>query len=77
MLFHCREVGDYRIMGCPKCIEDNKYERNAFIFNFVFVFSSSIDTSTYIPIIQKMGNAFRTYEVFDLFHSYMGVSHPQ
>lgn len=63
------EVGEYRIMGCPKCIEDNKYERNAFIFNFVFVFSSSIDTSTYIPIIQKMGNAFRTYELESSFLS--------
>lgn len=59
----CSEVGEYRIMGCPKCIDDKKYERNAFIFNFVFVFSSSIDTSTYEPVIQKMGNAFRTYEV--------------
>ena len=56
-------MGEYRVMGCPKCIDDKKYERNAFIFNFVFVFSSSIDTSTYVPVIQKMGNAFRTYEV--------------
>lgn len=60
----CREVGEYRVIGCPKCIDDNKYERNAFIFNFVFVFSSSINTSAYEPVIQKMGNAFRTYEVF-------------
>ena len=59
----CREVDEYRVMGCPKCIDDKKYERNAFIFNFVFVFSSSMDTSSYVPVIQKMGNAFRTYEV--------------
>lgn len=63
------EVGEYRIMGCPKCIDDKKYERNAFIFNFVFVFSSSIDTSAYVPVIQKMGNAFRTYELESSFLS--------
>ena len=56
-------MGDYIVMGCPKCIDDKKYERNAFIFNFVFVFSSSTDISAYEPVIQKMGNAFRTYEV--------------
>ena len=63
LFFYCSEVGEYRVMGCPKCIDDKKYERNAFIFNFVFVFSSSINTSAYEPVIQKMGNAFRTYEV--------------
>lgn len=63
---YCSEVGEYTVMGCPKCIDDKKYERNAFIFNFVFVFSSSTDTSAYVPVIQKMGNAFRTYEVLNL-----------
>ncbi len=57
-----REVGDYKIVGCPKCIDDKKYKRNAFIFNFVFVFSC-MDTSSYEPVIQKMGNSFKTYEV--------------
>jgi len=61
----CREVGDYKIVGCPKCINDKKYERNAFIFNFVFVFSSP-NTSSYEPVIQKMGNAFKTYEVMGI-----------
>ncbi len=60
----CSEVGDYKVVGCPKCIDDKKYERNAFIFNFVFVFPSATDTSMYEPAIQKMGNAFRTYEVW-------------
>lgn len=63
------EVAGYKFIGCPKCIKDNKYERNAFMFNFVFVFNSSTDTSPYEAVILKIGNAFKSYEVcpFDLF----------
>ena len=63
------EVTGYKFIGCPKCIKDNKYERNAFMFNFVFVFDSSTDTSPYEAVILKIGNAFKSYEVcpFDLF----------
>ena len=57
------EVAGCKFIGCPKCIEDNKYERNAFMFNFVFVFESSTDTSPYEAVILKMGNAFKSYEV--------------
>lgn len=56
-------MSGYRIVGCPKCISDKKYDRNAFIFNSVFVFDSTTDTSPYEPIIQKLGDAFKTYEV--------------
>ena len=56
-------MGGYRIVGCPKSIEDNRYARNALIFNFVFVFEEETTTTTYEPVIQKLGNAFRTYEV--------------
>ena len=60
----CSDVGDYRVVGCPKCIDDDKkYERNAFIFNMVFVFDSTTCTSPYEPVILKMGDAFKTYEV--------------
>ncbi len=58
-----RDVSGYRVVGCPKCIDDKKYKRNAFIFNFVFVFYSSTDHTPYEPLIQKIGEAFRTYEV--------------
>ena len=59
----CRDVARYKIVGCPKGIDDKKYERNVFIFNFVFVFDSSTDTTPYEPVIQKLGDAFQTYEV--------------
>ena len=60
------EVAGCKFIGCPKCIEDNKYERNAFMFNFVFVFDSSTDTSPYEAVILKMGNAFKSYEVHQI-----------
>ena len=58
-----RDVSGYRIVGCPRCIEDKKYARNAFIFNFVFVFASSTTSSPYESIITKIGDTFRTCEV--------------
>lgn len=64
------DVGDYRVVGCPKCIDDDKkYERNAFIFNMVFVFDSTTCTSPYEPVILKMGDAFKTYELESSFLS--------
>ena len=56
-------MSGYRIVGCPRCIDDKKYARNAFIFNFVFVFTSSTATTPYEPIITKIGDTFRTCEV--------------
>ena len=64
-VFYFREVTGYKFIGCPKCIEDNKYDRNAFMFNFVFVFDSSTDTSPYEAVVLKIGNTFKSYEVSD------------
>ncbi|XP_019851509.1 PREDICTED: nitrogen permease regulator 2-like protein isoform X2 [Amphimedon queenslandica] len=57
------DAGGYRIVGCPKSIEDNRYARNALIFNFVLVFDEDTDTTYYEPVVQKLGGAFRTYEL--------------
>ena len=69
------EVAGCKFIGCPKCIEDNKYERNAFMFNFVFVFESSTDTSPYEAVILKMGNAFKSYEVCWIYFTIAFVSY--
>ena len=53
-------------MGCPKVIQDNKYERNALLFNVVFVLDSSLDHTPYEPVLLKLGDTFRTYEVSPL-----------
>ena len=57
------DVGGYRIVGCPKSIEDRKYARNALIFNVVFVFTEELQTAAFEPVVQKLGDAFKTYEV--------------
>uniref|UniRef100_A0A1X7UNZ3 Uncharacterized protein n=1 Tax=Amphimedon queenslandica TaxID=400682 RepID=A0A1X7UNZ3_AMPQE len=43
--------------------EDNRYARNALIFNFVLVFDEDTDTTYYEPVVRKLGGAFRTYEL--------------
>ena len=63
IVYVCSDVSGYRIVGSPRCIDDKKYARNAFIFNFVFVFASSTTTAAYEPIITKIGDTFRTCEV--------------
>ena len=50
-------------MGSPRSIEDKKYDRNAFIFNFVFVFAADTDTSPHEAVILKLGDAFKSFEV--------------
>lgn len=59
----CRDALGYRIVGSPRSIENKKYQRNAFIFNFVFVFEVNTDTALFEPVILKLGAAFKTYEV--------------
>ncbi|CAI7995261.1 GATOR complex protein NPRL2 [Geodia barretti] len=63
------DISGYRIVGSPRCIDDKKYARNAFIFNFVFVFTSSTCTTAYEPIITKVGDTFRTCELESSFLS--------
>ncbi|KAL5515966.1 hypothetical protein EMCRGX_G001221 [Ephydatia muelleri] len=59
----------YRIVGSPRSIENKKYQRNAFIFNFVFVFEVNTDTALFEPVILKLGAAFKTYELESSFLS--------
>ena len=64
----CGDARGYRIVGCPKSIQDKNYARNALIFNFVFIFEVETDTSSFEPVIQEIGEAFKTYEVsFDVY----------
>ena len=49
--------------GCSKGIEDKKYDRNSFIFNFVFVFDADVDVAPYESVIRKLGAVFHDCEV--------------
>ncbi|OWZ02385.1 hypothetical protein PHMEG_00026066 [Phytophthora megakarya] len=44
-----------KIVGYPVCIEDDKYHRNALLFNIGFVFDEHVETAPYRPILRKLG----------------------
>lgn len=45
-----------KFLGYPVRQENQMYERNAFYFNFCFVFAPSTRTVVYEEIIQKISN---------------------
>jgi hypothetical protein len=53
----------YKIMGFPVYIEDDKYKRNAFMFNLSFVFERDADTSSYEPVVRKVARVLTSLEV--------------
>lgn len=46
---------DVKIVGYPVCIEDDKYHRNALLFNIGFVFDEHVETAPFRPILRKLG----------------------
>ncbi|EQC27174.1 hypothetical protein SDRG_14977 [Saprolegnia diclina VS20] len=53
---------DIKIVGYPVCIEDDKYHRNALLFNIGFVFQRSMDSTPYKPILRKLGSLMESME---------------
>jgi len=52
----------YRILGYPVCLEDPKYDRNEFIFNFAIVLEEDADFTIYKPMVKKLARLFRALE---------------
>ncbi|EPS42518.1 hypothetical protein H072_3511 [Dactylellina haptotyla CBS 200.50] len=52
----------YRLLGYPTCLEDDKYDRNEFIFNFVIVLDESEEFSSYKPVVKKLARLFKALE---------------
>jgi len=52
----------HKIVGCPVCIEDKKYSRNAFIFNLCFVFLPTAATKQYEEVVKKLADYLTTLE---------------
>jgi hypothetical protein len=44
----------YKILGCPIYISNDKYKRNAFIFNVCFVVNEDTNTSQYGLVVKKL-----------------------
>uniref|UniRef100_K3WCL8 Nitrogen permease regulator 2 n=1 Tax=Globisporangium ultimum (strain ATCC 200006 / CBS 805.95 / DAOM BR144) TaxID=431595 RepID=K3WCL8_GLOUD len=55
-------VMQMKIVGYPVCIEDDKYHRNALLFNIGFVFDEHVDTAAYRPILRKLGALMESME---------------
>jgi hypothetical protein len=53
----------YKIMGFPLCIRDEKYGRNALLFNIGFVFHEDADLEPFQPVLRKLGNSIMTLEI--------------
>ncbi|KAK6338692.1 Nitrogen permease regulator 2 [Orbilia brochopaga] len=52
----------YRLLGFPVCLEDDKYDRNEFIFNFVIVLDEAEEFSAYKPVVKKLARLFKALE---------------
>ncbi|KAF8979143.1 Nitrogen permease regulator 2 [Entomortierella lignicola] len=51
-----------KVMGFPISLEHKKFERNALIFNLVFVFDKDAETSSYEPVVRKMAKVLKALE---------------
>uniref|UniRef100_A0A8C5PZW4 NPR2 like, GATOR1 complex subunit n=1 Tax=Leptobrachium leishanense TaxID=445787 RepID=A0A8C5PZW4_9ANUR len=54
---------DKKLIGCPVCIENKKYSRNALLFNLVFVCSAQAKTCALEPIVKKLAGYLTTLEL--------------
>lgn len=53
----------HRIVGYPVCIhDDEKYQRNEFIFNFCLVLEEEAPYAAYASVIRKLARLFRNLE---------------
>ncbi|CCX05969.1 nitrogen permease regulator 2 [Pyronema domesticum] len=52
----------YRILGYPVCIDDRRYTRNEFIFNFAILLDESDEFSTYKSVVRKLAKLFKALE---------------
>ncbi|XP_067683255.1 GATOR1 complex protein NPRL2-like [Haliotis asinina] len=52
-----------KIVGCPVCIDDPKYKRNALMFNLCFVFDKDTRTCNYGSVVKKLAAYFTQLEL--------------
>ncbi|XP_055883687.1 GATOR complex protein NPRL2-like isoform X2 [Biomphalaria glabrata] len=45
-----------KFVGCPVCIDNSKYQRNAFIFNICFVFNEGSSSTPYCSVVKKLAS---------------------
>lgn len=65
--------GEYRILGFPVCIKNQKYVRNEFIFNFGIVCLASYDAIPYEAVVRRLATTFTEMEVQNQYLSLEGT----
>lgn len=50
------------MLGYPVCLEDRRYDRNEFIFNFCLVVDEDAEFSTYKSVARKLAKLFKALE---------------
>ncbi|KAG0226887.1 Nitrogen permease regulator 2 [Actinomortierella wolfii] len=51
-----------KVLGFPINLEHKKFQRNALMFNLVFVFDKDADLSSYEPVVRKMARVLKALE---------------
>lgn len=73
----CDPDNKYRILGHPVCIQDEKYERNEFMFNFCIVIGVEVDKIPYEAVVRRLASTFTEMEIQNQFLSLEGGSKSQ
>lgn len=55
-------VAGAQLLGYPMCISNDRYHRNALLFNFCALLGSSTDATTWQPAVHKISSVFRLLE---------------
>lgn len=55
-------VAGTQVLGYPMCISNDRYHRNALLFNFCALLAPSTDATTFQPAVYKISSVFRLLE---------------
>ncbi|CCU76007.1 Nitrogen permease regulator 2 (NPR2) family [Blumeria hordei DH14] len=66
----CDPNNKYRILGHPVCIQNQKYVRNEFIFNFCIVIKTDTDPLPYETVVRRLAGTFTEMEIQNQFLSH-------
>ncbi|EKD18549.1 uncharacterized protein L3040_007430 [Drepanopeziza brunnea f. sp. 'multigermtubi'] len=70
----CCPENKYRILGHPVCIQDEKYARNEFMFNFCIVIGVEVDKTPYEAVVRRLATTFTEMEIQNEYLSQEGVA---
>ena len=59
----CSNAFGYKFIGCPVCITNAKYSRNALLFNVCFVVDDAADVHCFKPVVKKLAAYLTSLEV--------------